>query len=160
MVRGSGRSAARNLARAADAGHGRRVELRACLPSWAGPSAKGAAGGRARAGSAAGRPVHEAVTASRDRSGSGRSGAGEGKGDEGAMERQKRGESPRVTLDELLEKVDSKYTLVVLAARRARQLVDGAEPVVESQAAKPVTVALEELAAGKLSYVPGKAGIK
>ena len=76
------------------------------------------------------------------------------------MDRTKRGERPRVTLDELLTKVDSKYTLVVLAARRARQLVDGAEPVIEPTASKPVTVALEELAAGKLSYVPGKAGVK
>ncbi|EKP93742.1 MULTISPECIES: DNA-directed RNA polymerase subunit omega [Thermaerobacter] len=76
------------------------------------------------------------------------------------MEKQRKAEAPRVTLDVLLDKVDSKYTLVVLAARRARQLVDGAEPVIEPRAAKPVTVALEELAAGKLSYVPGKAGIK
>ncbi|HEY8394166.1 MAG TPA: DNA-directed RNA polymerase subunit omega [Thermaerobacter sp.] len=73
---------------------------------------------------------------------------------------RKRGDGHRVTLDELLTKVDSKYTLVVLAARRARQLVDGAEPVIEPTASKPVTIALEELAAGKLQYVPGKAGIK
>lgn len=71
-----------------------------------------------------------------------------------------RDETPRVTLDPLLKKVDSKYTLVVLAARRARQLVDGAQPVIEPTGTKPVTIALEELAADRLSYVPGKAGIK
>ena len=38
--------------------------------------------------------------------------------------------------------------------------MDGAEPVIEPTASKPVTIALEELAAGKLQYVPGKAGIK
>ncbi len=61
----------------------------------------------------------------------------------------------RVDLDALLERVGSKYAMVILAARRARQLVNGAQPLVETQAGKPVTIALEELRAGKLEYVTG-----
>jgi len=36
------------------------------------------------------------------------------------------------TIDNLMEKVDSKYSLVVAAAKRARELVDGAEPLERS----------------------------
>ena len=35
------------------------------------------------------------------------------------------------TLESLMTKVDSKYTLVTLAAKRARQLTDGDEPLVD-----------------------------
>ncbi|MBR2216519.1 MAG: DNA-directed RNA polymerase subunit omega [Selenomonadaceae bacterium] len=54
--------------------------------------------------------------------------------------------------DTLLSKVDSRYGLVVLAARRARQLLDGAQLHAESQSTKDVTNALEEIAEGKISY--------
>jgi DNA-directed RNA polymerase subunit omega len=48
-------------------------------------------------------------------------------------------------LDLLLSKVDSKYTLVVLAAKRAREILNGSEPLVSCKSSKPVTVALEEI---------------
>ncbi|MBX6377710.1 MAG: DNA-directed RNA polymerase subunit omega [Clostridia bacterium] len=63
-------------------------------------------------------------------------------------------------MDELMDKVDSKYTMVVLAAKRARQLVEGAAPSIHPTSSKPVTVALEELAAGKLSFERQRQGIK
>lgn len=66
----------------------------------------------------------------------------------------------RPTIDELLEKVDSKYTLVVAAAKRARELVDGKPPQIQCESNKPVTIALMELAAGKLLYERTKEGIK
>lgn len=47
---------------------------------------------------------------------------------------------------------ESKYTLVMLVAKRSRQLVDGAEPLVETNSEKPVTIALEELLQGKIEY--------
>ncbi len=55
--------------------------------------------------------------------------------------------------DTLMKKVDSRYGLVVLAAKRARQLLDGAE-LKETKACstKNVTNALEEIAEGKISY--------
>jgi DNA-directed RNA polymerase subunit omega len=56
------------------------------------------------------------------------------------------------SLDQLVERVDSKYTLVILAARRGREIQAGKPKLVESRSNKPVTIALEELVAGKLFY--------
>lgn len=64
------------------------------------------------------------------------------------------------SLDELLTKVDSKYTLVVASAKRARALMIGDEPMVESKSLKPVTIALEELVSGKLFYERTRTGPK
>ena len=55
--------------------------------------------------------------------------------------------------DYLMTKVDSRYGLVVCGAKRARQLLDGAEPQAELQSTKNVTNALEEIAEGKINYV-------
>ena len=54
--------------------------------------------------------------------------------------------------DALMSKVDSRYGLVVLAARRARQLMAGAEAKAENLSTKNVTNALEEIAEGKITY--------
>ena len=55
--------------------------------------------------------------------------------------------------DKLMTKVDSRYGLVVLAARRARQLLDGAElKATQARSTKNVTNALEEIAEGEISY--------
>lgn len=64
------------------------------------------------------------------------------------------------SLDLLLEKVDSKYTLVVAAAKRAREITEGAQSLVESESTKPVTVALEEIENDKIKYERTKTGIK
>lgn len=66
----------------------------------------------------------------------------------------------RPSLDVLVSKVDSKYTLVVLAAKRAREIMNGDAPLAESKSNKPVTLALEEIAQNKISYERTKAGIK
>ncbi|SFJ62013.1 DNA-directed RNA polymerase subunit omega [Thermoflavimicrobium dichotomicum] len=50
------------------------------------------------------------------------------------------------SIDKLMTKADSKYSLVVLAAKRARQLLDGAEPQLKPKSKKHVGVALEEIA--------------
>ncbi len=63
-------------------------------------------------------------------------------------------------LDSLIEKVDSKYTLVVAAAKRGRDLMTGKPRQVDSYSNKPVTVALEELDAGKLFYERTREGLK
>jgi DNA-directed RNA polymerase subunit omega len=50
------------------------------------------------------------------------------------------------SIDELLEKVDSKYTLVVAASRRARELRDGAPSQLrQPKSHKHVGIALEEI---------------
>ncbi|MBI2158050.1 MAG: DNA-directed RNA polymerase subunit omega [Candidatus Rokubacteria bacterium] len=56
------------------------------------------------------------------------------------------------SLESSLNKVSNRYLLVVLAAKRARQLNRGAPPRVESRHKKPTSGALEEIAAAKVEY--------
>ena len=63
-------------------------------------------------------------------------------------------------INELLSKVDCRYTLVVQTAKRARQLISGDAPLVEARSNKPVSVAVEEIYAEKLSYERIREGIK
>lgn len=53
-------------------------------------------------------------------------------------------------LEELLEQVDTKYALVLAAAKRARQIKDGQLPLVDIDSTNPVTIALEEIATGRV----------
>ena len=64
------------------------------------------------------------------------------------------------SIDSLLEKHDSKYTLAVAAAKRARQIVEGSKPLVEVKTNKPVSIALFELNADQIEIERVKAGIK
>ncbi len=64
------------------------------------------------------------------------------------------------SLDELLRHVDSKYTLVLLAAKRARMLTESNYLVEQDKFIKPVTKALHEIAEGKISFERRKVGIK
>lgn len=58
-----------------------------------------------------------------------------------------------VPLEKLLkDKQDSVYKLAVLASRRAIALSQGAQRLVDVGAAKLSTIALEEIAAGKVRY--------
>jgi DNA-directed RNA polymerase subunit omega len=63
-------------------------------------------------------------------------------------------------LDVLREFVDSRYTLVVCSAKRGRQILDGSKALINTNTEKPVTIALQELAQGKLRYERTKTGIK
>ena len=64
------------------------------------------------------------------------------------------------SLDELIDKVDSRYTLVVQVAKRARQLVDGQKSLISTDSDKPVTIAIHAVRAGKVHYKKTKEGIK
>ncbi len=58
----------------------------------------------------------------------------------------------RVTVEDCLENVDNRFELVMLASKRAKQLVmNGAEPLVDPENDKPTVVALREIAAGKVT---------
>ena len=56
-------------------------------------------------------------------------------------------------LDDIMEKVDCRYTLIVEIAKRARQLIDGAEPLTEEVNPNPVSQAIEEIIEDKRTYV-------
>jgi len=64
------------------------------------------------------------------------------------------------SLDILLSKVDSKYTLVLAAAKRARNLMEDPEFEVNHRGMKPVSIALEEIAQGKYHFELTREGIK
>ncbi|HEY2990904.1 MAG TPA: DNA-directed RNA polymerase subunit omega [Candidatus Binatia bacterium] len=55
----------------------------------------------------------------------------------------------RITVEDCIEKVSSRFELVTLAAKRARQLLKGAKPLVTSDN-RDIVIALREIAAGKV----------
>jgi len=55
----------------------------------------------------------------------------------------------RVTVEDCLRNVPNRFTLVLLATRRTRQLLDGAKPLVKSKN-KSAIQSLREIAAGKV----------
>lgn len=57
----------------------------------------------------------------------------------------------RVTVEDCLENVESRFELVLLASKRARQLVAGKEPTVAWENDKPTVVALREIGEGKIT---------
>ncbi len=59
---------------------------------------------------------------------------------------------PLLPLEQLLTHVDSKYRLVIIAAKRAKQLMRGGESLITQKSFKPTYIALEEVAAGRLTY--------
>lgn len=56
------------------------------------------------------------------------------------------------SINDLRDKVDSKYTLVALAAKRARDLIDGKPALVDIEIDKPVSIATEEIAEDLITY--------
>ena len=54
----------------------------------------------------------------------------------------------RITVEDCLENVDNRFQLVLVATKRARQLFDGAEPLVEVDNDKHTVIALREIADG------------
>ncbi len=59
----------------------------------------------------------------------------------------------RITVEDCLDSVDNRFQLVLVAARRARQLALGAEPLVPWENDKPTIVALREIAEQKIDPV-------
>lgn len=57
----------------------------------------------------------------------------------------------RVTVEDCLDNVENRFDLVLVATRRARQLVNGKQPLVEWENDKPAVVALREIAEGLIS---------
>mgnify|MGYP003409594648 CR=1 FL=1 len=54
------------------------------------------------------------------------------------------------SVNELLKKVDNRYTLVVMTSKRARQIAAGQEPLTKVKEESPVTLAVNEIAEGKV----------
>lgn len=56
----------------------------------------------------------------------------------------------RVTVEDCLDQVENRFELVILSAKRARQISYGAEPTLEAGKDKPTVMALRELAEGTI----------
>ncbi|HEY5544118.1 MAG TPA: DNA-directed RNA polymerase subunit omega [Candidatus Binatia bacterium] len=61
----------------------------------------------------------------------------------------------RITVEDCLDNVSSRFELVLLASKRARQLLKGAKPLVVSDN-RDIVVALREIAAGKVRWAAPK----
>jgi len=59
----------------------------------------------------------------------------------------------RITVEDCLDQVPNRFLLVMVAAKRTKQLYKGAQPLIENkQRNKKVVVGLREIAAGKIEY--------
>ena len=57
----------------------------------------------------------------------------------------------RITVEDCLEHIENRFDLVLLAARRARQIAQGADPLVPPENDKPTVIALREIAENLVS---------
>lgn len=57
----------------------------------------------------------------------------------------------RITIEDCLKRVNNRFQLVHLAAKRVRQIREGSEYLVSSPKNEDIVVALREIAAGKIS---------
>jgi DNA-directed RNA polymerase subunit omega len=58
----------------------------------------------------------------------------------------------RITVEDCIPFVDNRFALVFMAMKRARQLMAGARPLVETTKDKPPVLALREVATGKVKF--------
>ena len=61
----------------------------------------------------------------------------------------------RITVEDCLKKVESRFELVILAGRRAKMIMKGAKPLVEANN-RPIVNSLREVAAGKVKFINPK----
>lgn len=52
------------------------------------------------------------------------------------------------------DEITSRYTIVIAAAKRARQIIEGDEPMVTNKPGKPVSTAVDEILNDKIKVVP------
>jgi DNA-directed RNA polymerase subunit omega len=59
----------------------------------------------------------------------------------------------RITVEDCLKQVPNRFLLVMVAAKRTKQLFKGAQPLIENKAGnRKVVLALREVAAGRIEY--------
>ena len=56
------------------------------------------------------------------------------------------------SINEIRNKADSRYTIVILAAKRARDIIDGKPILTEAETEKPVSIAANEIAEDLITY--------
>jgi len=58
----------------------------------------------------------------------------------------------RITVEDCLEQLSNRFALVRLASRRAKQLLSGDDPVIDTKGNKAIVSALREIADGKVRF--------
>jgi DNA-directed RNA polymerase subunit omega len=59
----------------------------------------------------------------------------------------------RITVEDCLKQIPNRFLLVMVAAKRTKQLYKGSQPLIENKAGnKKVVLGLREIAAGKVDY--------
>lgn len=58
----------------------------------------------------------------------------------------------RITVEDCLERVNNRFTLVRLASLRAKQLFDGSIPLTDTRGNKAIVSALREIADGRVGF--------
>jgi DNA-directed RNA polymerase subunit omega len=59
----------------------------------------------------------------------------------------------RITVEDCLKEIPNRFLLVMVAAKRAKQLYKGGQPLIENKAGnKKIVLALREVAAGRIDY--------
>ena len=59
----------------------------------------------------------------------------------------------RVTVEDCLDVIPNRFLLAMVAAKRAKQLYKGAEPLIENKSGnKKIVLSLREIAAGKVEF--------
>ena len=56
------------------------------------------------------------------------------------------------SINEIRKKADSRYTIVVMAAKRARDIIDGKPVLTDCEISKPVSIAAHEIAEDLITY--------
>lgn len=57
----------------------------------------------------------------------------------------------RITVEDCLDNIDNIFEMVLVAAKRARRVAHGADPMLEVENDKPTVIALREIAAGHIT---------
>lgn len=57
----------------------------------------------------------------------------------------------RITVEDCLDNIDNIFEMVLVAAKRARRVAHGADPLVELENDKPTVIALREIAEGHIT---------
>jgi len=59
----------------------------------------------------------------------------------------------RITVEDCLDQIPNRFLLVMVAAKRAKQLYKGAQPLIENKAGnKKIVLSLREIASGRIEY--------
>ena len=56
------------------------------------------------------------------------------------------------SINEIRKKADSRYTLVILAAKRARDIIEGKPSLTEEDSERPVSIAAHEIIEDLITY--------